>query len=178
MRPGRAECRGVWGVVQEIYADLEGGTPPDAMPPQERRALDALLVGPDGRPRVVEIDESQHFTPFRATTLRRYPGSVDLAFDPEAWIARCRATSRLAGGGFARPRPPLFPGPGGRHRQRAFRDALADLVPPEHGFAPTLRIHDREVTPWLRDPDAPDRMADLIRPRLAGTNAEHREDGC
>jgi hypothetical protein len=38
---------------------------------------------------------------------------------------------REPGGGFARPRPPLSPGDGGRHRRRAFLDALADLPPPE-----------------------------------------------
>jgi hypothetical protein len=42
----------------------------------------------------------------------------------------------------ARPCPPLFPDAGGRHLQRAFRDALADLVPLEHGWLPTLRIAD------------------------------------
>jgi hypothetical protein len=40
----------------------------------------------------------------------------------------------------------LFPGAGGRHRQRAFRDALADLLPPEHGWHPTVRISDSEVS--------------------------------
>jgi len=48
--------------------------------------------------------------------------------------------SRLEGGGFAKPRPPLFPGVNGRHRQRAYRDVLADLLPPLHGFLPRARI--------------------------------------
>lgn len=38
--------------------------------------------------------------------------------------------------------------PGGRHRQRAFRDALADLLPPLHGFGPTIRIGHFEVERW------------------------------
>ena len=34
---------------------------------------------------------------------------------------------------------------GVRHRQRAFRDALADLLPALHGFGPTIRIGHFEV---------------------------------
>lgn len=35
---------------------------------------------------------------------------------------------------------------GGRHWQRAFRDALADLLPLVHDWLPTIRISDTEVT--------------------------------
>ncbi len=61
----------------------------------------------------------------------------------------------------------LFPEAGGRHLQRAFRDALADLVPPEHGWAPTLRIAYWEVEPWLEREDAATRMVDLLDRKLA-----------
>jgi hypothetical protein len=53
----------------------------------------------------------------------------------------------------------------GRHRQRAFRDCLADLLPAIHGFGPTIRIADFEVEDWISSPDAPDRLGDLIADR-------------
>ena len=70
--------------------------------------------------------------------------------------------TKLRGGGFGRACPPLFPDVGGRHLQRAYRDALADLLPQLHGWAPTLRIGDFEVTSWIHSDDAEDRMADLL----------------
>lgn len=77
------------------------------------------------------------------------------------------AAKRLPGGGFARPCPPLFPDPGGRHLQRAFRDGLADLLPSVHGWRPTLRIADFEVVDWIHAADVADRMAALVGRRLA-----------
>ena len=46
--------------------------------------------------------------------------------------------------------------------QRAFRDTLADLLPSEHAFEPTLRIGDFEVLPWIYTNDAEARMRDLL----------------
>jgi hypothetical protein len=68
---------------------------------------------------------------------------------------------------------------GGRHRQRAFRDALADLLPSLHGYAPTLRIADFEVLPWIREPGAATRLWRLIEPRLeAGQPVPPSMIGC
>lgn len=58
--------------------------------------------------------------------------------------------------------------PGGRHRQRAFRDALADLLPELYGFGPTIRITDFEVEPWIWDRGAAKQMRSLVDERLAG----------
>lgn len=77
-----------------------------------------------------------------------------------------REARRLPGGGFAKPRPPLLPNAGGRHLQRAFRDALADILPVEHGWLPTLRVADFEVESWVWDASAPQRMARLLAARL------------
>jgi hypothetical protein len=91
---------------------------------------------------------------------------VKVAFDRGAWLRACDAKVRLEGGGFARPCPPLFPEVGGRHRQRAFRDALTDALPAVHGWAPTLRIADFEVESWVHERGAKRRMADLLHARL------------
>lgn len=164
MRPGAEQCGAMWSTVESIYAGLTGGLAlPEVMPPRERRSIDAVLTDPEGVARIIEVDESQHFTPPRAATLDRYPTGVVTAFDKGEWRRRAVAAPKLPGGGFARPCPPLFPKPGGRHLQRAFRDSLADLLPGEHGWAPTLRIGDFEVKDWLHAPDATTRMGGLLR---------------
>jgi hypothetical protein len=161
-RPGRVECGDLWPTVQAIYADMTGDGLPDVMPPRERRSIDAVLTGRDGLSRIVEVDEIQHFTSPRARTLALYPGETETAFDRDRWALRSTATTKLRGGGFARPCPPLFPEPGGRHLQRAYRDALADLLPSWHGWLPTLRIGDFEVADWVLDDDATERMRRLL----------------
>ena len=69
---------------------------------------------PGSPPRILEVDEKQHFNAYRSATLRRYKDDVPLAFNADLWIARSDAKPKLEGGGFSRPIPPLFPGVGGR----------------------------------------------------------------
>ena len=162
VRPGKDECGPLWPTIQAIYIDLTGKELPEEMRKVESRRLDAVIVCQGDVSRVFEFDESQHFNPFRATTLSHYPQGTITAFDREAWRSRSAAATKLRGGGYAKPKPPLFPTAGGRHLQRAFRDALADLVPPVHGWAPTLRVADWEVLPWLHDKGASHQLQDLL----------------
>jgi hypothetical protein len=136
--------------VRSIYGELTERPLPESMPPRERRVLDAVLEYPDGSRRVLEVDESQHFNRFRAATLRLYDLSITVKFDVPEWITTCDRKRSLEGGGFAKPRPPFFPDESGRHVQRAFRDALADVVPLVHGFLPTARVAFFEDGPELR----------------------------
>ena len=138
---------------------------PEVMPPRERRRLDCILQRRGEPLRIIEFDETQHFNGYRAQTIRRYPRSVRVALDRRAWLAACDAKARLEGVGFGTPRPPLFPQADGRHRQRAFRDALVDVLPAVHGWLPTLRVAYFEVG-WLHERDARARMSALIMPRL------------
>jgi hypothetical protein len=119
--------------------------------------------------RIFEFDESQHFTAYRATTLRAYLAWVDTAFPRDIWLRASESSTKKLGttGGWGKAKPPLFPDPGGRHVQRAFRDALADLLPAIHGWAPTLRIADFEVQAWLQGTEAGPRMRALLQDRLA-----------
>lgn len=135
------------------------------MLPRERRQVDLVLAAPGRAPRIVEVDETQHFNEYCRTTLCLYPRTAVIGFDRRAWIAACDAKQRLEGGGFGRPCPPLFPEAGGRHQQRAFRDALADLLPAVHGWLPTMRIAYFEV-PWLWERDAKARMRMLLSARI------------
>lgn len=169
VRPGRAECGPRWDFLCEAYGELTGLVLPDIMPVRERRRLDAVIVGrAGGPPRVLEIDEKQHFSGPRAATLALYDDSVPVAFDVATWLdlSRRRA-SREPGGGFARPCPPLFPGPGGRHKQRAFRDLLADVLPPTRGWWPTIRVSDDEVKRVLSADDSPTAALSLLTTKIA-----------
>jgi len=162
VRPGRAEAGPLWEPVQKIYAGLTGMILPDVMRPVERRKVDGVFTDADGLSRVVEVDEDQHFSAHRAATFEHYPADAPVAFDPDQWKERSLSGIKLRGGGYARPCPPLFPEPGGRHLQRAYRDALSDLIPPVHGWAPTLRIGEFEVAGWLEAPDAVHQMRRLL----------------
>ena len=165
-RPAAKDCGRRWDLVRAVYTELTGMQLPDVMPPRERRQVDCVLQRRVGPPRIVEFDESQHFNRYRALTIRRYPRSAQVAFDRAAWLRACDAKNRLEGGGFGKPKPPLFPHEDGRHRQRAFRDALADLLPDVHGWLPTLRIADFEVEAWLFASSAQSCMAKLLCSRL------------
>lgn len=169
VRPGRREIRSRWRLIRAIYRKLSDGLElPDEMPLRERRAIDGIVGGRGMRWRIVEIDESQHFTPFRAITVAAYPDHEALGFPRWVWHDESRRGRMSSGGGWAAPKPPLFPMAGGRHRQRAFRDALADLLPAEHGWDPTVRIAHFEVEPWIwYERGAPARLQRLIEERLA-----------
>jgi hypothetical protein len=145
---------------------------PETMPPREWREVDGLFGGRGLPLRLVEIDERQHFNEFRATTLMLYPREAPLGFPIDVWLAQSRQRVASSGSGWGRPTPPLFPMTGGRHRQRAFRDALADLLPPLYGYAPTLRIAHFEVDPWIWERDAARRLGRLIAPRLESSQPQ------
>jgi hypothetical protein len=150
-----------------LYTELTDMKLPDAMPSRERRTVDCVLQRRGEPPRIIEFDETQHFNAYRALSIRRYPRSLVVAFDRRAWLQACDAKRRLEGGGFGRPKPPLFPHDDGRHRQRAFRDALTDILPGVHGWLPTLRIADFEVEGWIHVRGAKARLAELLDVRLA-----------
>lgn len=124
VRPGKQECGDQWPLVQEIYHRLTGIELPEVMRQAERRTVDGVFRSEAGT-FIFELDETQHFNAYRASTLRCYPDELPLAFDKCDWIRRCQRKTRLEGGGFAKPKPPLFPGENGRHKQRAFRTPLA-----------------------------------------------------
>jgi hypothetical protein len=87
----------------------------------------------------IEVDESQHFTTHRLRTLDLYPRGTPLGFDIDAYRALCdewaprsdKYRANRAAVGF---------GDGGRQRQRAYHDALRDLVVPAMGFGPVIRV--------------------------------------
>ena len=168
MRPGASECGEAWSLVSSIYRELSGLELPEVMPARERRQVDAVVEIPGAAPRIFEFDESQHFNVHRAVTLRAYPAEMRTGFPRERWLEASESSQRTLGttGGWGKAKRPLFPEAGGRHLQRAFRDALADILPPVHGWAPTLRVADFEVRDWIHDASRSRRIAVLLESRL------------
>lgn len=78
---------------------------------------------------IVEFDEDQHFTAPRALALDAYPEDVVIGFDRARWRSLCCSLNRHDN------RPPY------RDEQRAWYDALRDLVPVLHGLRPTVRLY-------------------------------------
>lgn len=166
----------MWPTISAIYTALaEGQELPEVMPPRERRALDALLQDAHGRTHILEVDESQHFNRFRAISLSLYPPTVEVAFPIGKWTEASAAKQRLEGGGWGKPKPPLFDMENGRHRQRAFRDALADLLPGVYGWGPTIRVADFELEPWIWGAEAVPRFHTTFANRF-GADATAPED--
>lgn len=106
---------------------------------------------------LIEVDESQHFTSFRLSTLDLYPDDAPLGFDLFAYKHLCR-TWRQKSDGYYRTKAARGFGVGGRQRQRAYYDALRDLAAPAMGRPPLIRIEAAE-----RDPaDAYRRHRDML----------------
>ena len=102
---------------------------------------------------IVEFDESQHFTIPRKLALEAYADGQPLGFSPQRWMALCEQHN-------ARDNNPPF-----RDEQRAWYDALRDLVPPTKGLRPTVRLYARDAVWCSLDPNNPDdrdRFSNLI----------------
>jgi hypothetical protein len=87
----------------------------------------------------IEVDESQHFTSFRLLTLDLYPPEAPLGFDTDAYRALCRDWAERSDK-YRKSKAAVGFGEGGRQRQRAYHDALRDLVTPALGHPPVIRV--------------------------------------
>lgn len=94
--------------------------------------------------RIVEFDESQHFTEARRLALSRYPSALALGFPRDTWMDHCDQIR-------ARDNDPPF-----RDEQRAWFDTLRDFLPELKGYRPTVRLFARDMA-WcsldVNDPD-------------------------
>lgn len=81
----------------------------------------------------IEFDERQHFTPLRASSLRAYPNGAALGFDKLRWI---ELSEQIRAGDNS----PLW-----RDEQRAFYDAIRDIMAPRIGLRPVIRIFEEDV---------------------------------
>jgi hypothetical protein len=97
--------------------------------------------------RIVEFDESQHFSEPRLVSLSLYPGDLEYGFSVRHWIELCRRIR-------AADDTPID-----RDERRAWYDVLRDLAPSIHGFQPTVRLYAENHTWCALDPSTPDDLA-------------------
>lgn len=85
----------------------------------------------------VEFDERQHFTPLRKVSLEEYPANARLGFCKDEWI-------KLSNSIRAGDNSPIY-----RDEQRALYDSIRDLMAPQIGLLPVVRVFEEEVA-WER----------------------------
>jgi hypothetical protein len=122
--------------LDSIYVEL-GGDLNALASARSTRLTGDFVHEPSGT--LIEIDESQHFTSARLTTLRLYPDDALLGFDLDHYKKLCRKW-RGESDNYYRTKEARGFGVGGRQRQRAYYDALRDLATPAMGFPPLIRV--------------------------------------
>lgn len=110
----------------------------------------------------IEVDEHQHFTSYRLATLDLYPDDVPLGYDREQYRELCQQWGPKADRYRANKEAIGF-GPGGRQRQRAYNDALRDLVTPALGHPAVIRVPAPERDGVAAYAAVRDRIHDAIR---------------
>lgn len=124
-------------LLTAIYVQL-GGDPTVLSAARANLLLPVDLVHePTGT--LIEIDESAQFTSFRLAALELYPPDVVVGFDLAEHKELCRAWCATTDG-LERAVATKGFGMGGRKRERAYHDALADLATPAMGHPPLVRI--------------------------------------
>lgn len=111
---------------------------------------------------LIEIDESQHFTSARLTTLGLYPPELALDFALDDYKALCRRHRAKSDRYRANKEARGF-GLGGRTRQRAYYDALRDVATPATDHPPLIRIeapHDNGAAAYRAHRD---RLVEALR---------------
>ncbi|MFJ4015198.1 hypothetical protein [Microbacterium sp. NPDC090014] len=115
--------------LQRVFEEL-GGDEREQRSKQLRTLPSDLFYVASGT--MVEVDEVQHFTSFRALTIRKGLGAAsDIGAE---YLDLCREWSSVADKYRASKTAKGFPGPFGRARQRAYNDLLRDLVAPAMGY--------------------------------------------
>ncbi|QOD04363.1 hypothetical protein [Pseudarthrobacter sp. BIM B-2242] len=123
-------------ILDKIFHELGGDG--EAQSAKRTTALPGDFIHlPTGT--MIEIDEVQHFTSYRMRTFAHYPADASLGFDSDEYVNLCKKYCRTADAYRLNKAASGF-GPGGRQRQRAYNDALRDLVIPAMGQPPLIRI--------------------------------------
>lgn len=128
----------VVNALADIHARLGGDASLLAMKRAGTPPTPDLIHTPSGC--LIEVDEVQHFTSARLLTFDSYPPGSRLGFDIDEYrglVAQWRSKGDRA---YAHKVAVDFPRPGGRQAQRAYNDALRDLLAPTFTTHPVIRI--------------------------------------
>lgn len=124
--------------VLEMAVALDGLLDVMRSPKRNKRADFDLIHEPTGIH--IEIDEEQHFSTHRLTTFDFYEPAAALGYELDEYQALCSLHGpRIDRSGWATKPTPNF-GPRSRTRQRAFYDAMKDLVLPTIGKPQLIRV--------------------------------------
>jgi hypothetical protein len=121
--PSDADRRATVELLQEIYLALGGD--PTTLQRGRTTPLTGDFIHPDTGT-LIEVDEAQHFTSFRRTTLEMYPTGQPLGFDRQHYVDLCQQWSEKADR-YRRAKEARGFGVAGRQRQRAYNDTLRQL---------------------------------------------------
>jgi hypothetical protein len=143
------DCGRHFPTIDRIFTELKG----DHKNAQVKRNMpipfDAYFGGDYNF--IIEFDEIQHFSTPRMRTLELYPRNIGLGFNLNQYRRWC-GTYRSEADQYRRTITPRdFNFDGGRTAQRAFFDAMKDLVPQMNGLRPTVRISSFELPSPLED---------------------------
>lgn len=141
-------------LLRRVFEEL-GGNEREQRSKQLRTLPSDLLLAASST--MVEVDEVQHFTSFRALTIRQCASAQVVPF--AEYLELCREWSSVADKYRASKPAKGFPGPFGRARQRAYNALLRDLVAPVMGYQ-LIRV----PAPKLSGPDAYDRARPKLQP--------------
>jgi hypothetical protein len=99
---------------------------------------------------IIEFDERQHFTLLRSASLQAYPTYIKTGFDKSRWIDLSKKIN-------AGDNSPIY-----RDEQRAFYDSLRDIIAPQVGLKPIVRIFEEDVL-WENDGDSSDVAQKILK---------------
>ena len=139
-----------YDTVMALYTELDGDWQRTTAKADGYLIPDAYF--PEPYHCIFEFDELQHFTHYRAQTLRFYAADLPLAYEPQKYRQFCRqhhVAALAKGPDRFRRHTADFPYVNGRAAQRAFFDTFRDWLPPLHGLNPTVRLAEFEVSSIL-----------------------------
>lgn len=130
--------------LHRIHMALGGS--PSALSAKSRGSIRPDLVTPTGQ--IVEVDEVQHFTTARQVSFREYPQNIPVGFSIDHYLRLITIWRSKGDAAFAHKKSVDFNFPGGRQAQRAYNDALRDLLAPVFTGMSVVRVAvpDRFVT--------------------------------
>ena len=128
----------VVGALADIHRALGGNASALATKRGGNPPTPDLIHVPTGR--IIEVDEVQHFTTARGETFDHYPSDTPLGFDDTEYRDLITTWHPKADRAFAHKVSTDFPQVGGRQAQRAYNDALRDLLAPVFTHHPVIRI--------------------------------------
>jgi hypothetical protein len=151
--------------LRAIFKALRGNAEAHALKRERPLNCDASFGGSYNF--IFEFDEIQHFSSFRLKTFDFYPQGLKLGYNLERYRDYCKKHMVEANSYRQAKTTDDFPFAGGRTAQRAYFDAVRDLLPPVHGLNPTLRIAEFEVARVVANDKAGQGIIrDMLRDRL------------